>query len=373
MQVSIINNLKQFQQLKTNWDAVYSADPNAQIFVSWSWLRSWFEVTPYAWSILAIQLDRNSPYIAFFPIALRSVKKCKIHVFRELHMGGYYLADYTGFVCLPEYEEQAITTFAIYLQQHFKWDSFQLTDVSDPRLDIFLKCFSQKKFNFHQANATCCPYIPLPTTWEQYLQDFLGANTRQNLRKKLRQIESLKEFNFIPTQANNLEIQIEALLKLWQMRWGVRSESELNIYRNIFQRCFENDCLWLNVLWNETTPVAGIAIFMEQQKKVFYFYITGYDDNFSKLSPGRVMLAHSIKYAIENGFEVFDFLRGDEDYKFSFFGAKERYNKNVTIERRNLRITAINLIKQLRQFSKKTKTDVAEEKTPLPQQPELSS
>lgn len=356
MEITIIDELNQFEQLKTTWDAVYSADNHAQIFLSWAWLRGWFEATPNPWFVLAVRLDNTSPYVGFFPLSIRLTKKYGLNLFRELRMGGDSSADYTGFICLPEYEEKAILAFAVYVQQQLEWDIFLMKNVLDPRLDIFLNCFSQKNFKVQEVNSSCCPYIPLPNTWEQYLGDFLSSKERINLRRRLKKVESCNEFHFIPTAVDNLERQIEALLTLWQLRWGQKTERILNIYRSIFRRCFENNCLWLNVLWKETTPIAGIAIFVEQQKKILYFYTTGYDAEFSNLAPGRVIIAHSIRYAIENGFQIYDFLRGDEDYKFSRFGAKKRFNTSVMIARTSLRGTLINLIKRTRKSLKEFRT-----------------
>lgn len=348
MEITIINELKQFEELKTAWDAVYSSDDRAQIFLSWAWLRGWFEVTPNPWFVLGVRLDNSSPYVGFFPLSIGRVQKYGLNLLRELRMGGDSSADYTGFICLPEYEKKVISAFAGYVQQQLEWDVFLMKNVLDPRLDVFLKCFSQEKFKVQEVNNTCCPYIPLPNTWEQYLRDFLDSKERINLRRRLKKIESSNEFRFIQAQEDNLESQIEALLTLWQLRWGTKSERDLNIKRSIFRRCFENNCLWLNVLWKETTPIAGIAIFIEQQNKTFYFYITGYDAKFSNLAPGRVTIAYSIRDAIENGFQIYDFLRGDEDYKFSRFGAKKRFNTSVTIARTSLRGTLINLIRRSR-------------------------
>jgi CelD/BcsL family acetyltransferase involved in cellulose biosynthesis len=356
MEITIIDDLDQFEELKTAWDAVYSSDDRAQIFLSWAWLRGWFEVTPNPWFVLAVRLDNRSPYVGFFPLSIRFVQKYKLNLFRELRMGGDSSADYTGFICLPEYEEKAISAFAIYVQQQLEWDVFLMKNVLDPRLDIFLKYFSQNNFKVQEVNRTCCPYIPLPKTWDQYLQDFLGSNTRQNLRRRLRKIETSTDFRFIQAQEDNIENQIEALLTLWQQRWGLKPEQLLNVKRSIFRRCFENNCLWLNVLWKGKTPIAAIGIFVEQQKKIFYFYTTGYDAKFSNLAPGRMMMAYSIRYAIENGFQVYDLLRGDEDYKFSFFGAKKRFNTSVTISRTSLRGTLINLIRRSRKSLKEFKS-----------------
>ena len=183
MIISLIEDINQFDRLKDVWENVYSKDPCSQIFLSWSWLRGWFDATSNNWSILAYQADSNSPYVAFFPLAINSVKKYAVPLYSLLQMAGCPAADYTGFLCLPEYEEEAIHNFAIYVQQNLKWDIFQMKEVFDPRLDVFLNSFPRKQFSIQKYYNKSCTGINLPNTWEQYLQDFMGSKTRKNLRK----------------------------------------------------------------------------------------------------------------------------------------------------------------------------------------------
>jgi CelD/BcsL family acetyltransferase involved in cellulose biosynthesis len=49
-----------------------------------------------------------------------------------------------------------------------------------------------------------------------------------------------------------------------------------------------------------------------------------------ELSPGWVLLAHVIQWCCENGRDEFDFMRGDEDYKYRF-GGVNKYVMRVRI------------------------------------------
>jgi CelD/BcsL family acetyltransferase involved in cellulose biosynthesis len=54
-----------------------------------------------------------------------------------------------------------------------------------------------------------------------------------------------------------------------------------------------------------------------------WVYNSGLDFQFSELSLGWVLLGHLLEWAIENGRQCFDFMRGDEQYKYRF-GAIDR-------------------------------------------------
>jgi CelD/BcsL family acetyltransferase involved in cellulose biosynthesis len=71
------------------------------------------------------------------------------------------------------------------------------------------------------------------------------------------------------------------------------------------------------VLWREETPLGALASFVDPQKASLLFYIGGRDESVDNPPPGLVLHAHSIRHAIANGFRTYDFLRGNEGYKYS--------------------------------------------------------
>ena len=194
------------------WDTVYSADPYAMIFGG----RGCLEVTPDRWLVLTLQPDSASSEIAFLALA-------RDGSWGKLRMAGNPWADHTGFVCLPRYERKAFETFARFIQQDLEWDVFKMRDVFDPRLDLFLNCFPSNRFDVQRDDGISCPYIPLPDTWERYLQDFLGRGTRRNVRRSMREIEELSGFRMTKARADNIGQQIDTLLMLHQVRLGVTS------------------------------------------------------------------------------------------------------------------------------------------------------
>lgn len=334
MLVKIIDNIQQFDQVKSNWDEVYSADPDSTIFVSWGWLRGWIDTKSCDWSVLAFQPDSKTPYVAFMALGMQFKNE---GAFRRLFSGGagHPGADNTGFVCLPEYADKAIPAFAGFVQKHIKWDMFDLRSVSDSRLDLFLKCFSRKSFYVQEDKNNSCPYIMLPDNWDKYLKEFIGSETRRTLKRYTKKIESNRDFRVTHAQEDTLETHIDALLWVWQERFGQKSEVILNRYRAIYRRCFENDCLFLAIFWDTTIPVTGQAAFLDQKKKIITCVTTGFNDKYAGFRPGNVMMGYVIRYAIENGLRICDLGEGAEEYKF-LYGAIERFNRNVRISPKTL-------------------------------------
>ena len=72
-------------------------------------------------------------------------------------------------------------------------------------------------------------------------------------------------------------------------------------------------------LWFLDTSSGPIAAFVtiEWDERVG-LYNSGFDPASAALSPGVVLLAQLVRDAIERGRRTFDFLRGEERYKYEF-------------------------------------------------------
>ncbi|MFM6208643.1 GNAT family N-acetyltransferase, partial [Planktothrix sp.] len=112
-------------------------------------------------------------------------------------------------------------------------------------------------------------------------------------------------------------------------------------------------------------PLCAIANFIDVHQKTMLFVITGRDETFKNLPTGLILHANAIRYAIQNGFKVYDFLRGNEEYSYSF-GAKERRIQHIvakykTSQNRKLDIrilpSAIKLTIQYHQENKLTEAE----------------
>jgi CelD/BcsL family acetyltransferase involved in cellulose biosynthesis len=79
--------------------------------------------------------------------------------------------------------------------------------------------------------------------------------------------------------------------------------------------------LKLFVLRIEGEAVAALYGFLHRRR--FYYYLGGYDPRFSLLSPGTLLIGHALEQAIAEGAQEFDFLRGQEAYKY-LWGARNR-------------------------------------------------
>ena len=338
MRIDVIDSLEAFNRLQPEWDAVYHADPEAQFFLSWTWMSKWLPMLEGPWFILAVRPPAGaSDCVGFFPLRLRIRERKAGGFYNEINMAGNFSADYTGFICTPEFQDRVIAALAAHLKR-MNWTRINLENIlmSDARRRLFLSHFSKGKFNTKEhervnqrdnVNNRICPYAALPNNWDSYLEG-LSANTRQKIRRFLRQIEENDEFRITHADADSLDRDLSVLLKFWGVKWGPRKGSRLNTILTsnykMLKSCADSDALFLPVLWRGETPLCALASLIDPDKKSLLFYIGGRDETFNNPPPGLILHAHSIRYAIAGGFKIYDFLRGNEPYKYSLATVERR-------------------------------------------------
>lgn len=347
MEVHVIDRLEDFERLRPAWDQLHAIDPHASVFMSWSWLYGWLRGAPYEWLVLAARPSGASEWVAFWPISPRgSTKTYRLDQLREIHMAGDPMADYTGFVCAPQFEKAVFEAFSNFLTSRLQWDQLRLKEIDDPRIDQLLASLPARSIRVSHHAGTCCPYLELPQTWPEYLQECLSPATRKSLKKRMRTAEG--RFRITHSCDQTIDGQIDELVKLAGMRRPETIADELPRCSDILRSCARGGIASIIMLWDDDAPVAGQGYFIDRKFNSIAMFLTGFDKRFAKFAPGKVVEAICIREAIERKVRVVDFLRGEEAYKFEL-GAQPRRNRHITVVRRGLHTATRMTLSRMRQ------------------------
>ena len=204
------------------------------------------------------------------------------------------------------------------------FDWYNLTD-SSPTLAA-LKAESEKRgWTYHEEIYRPTPRIALSGDFETYLAG-IEKKQRHEIRRKLRRaVESEAPVHFyIVEDAATLESEIESFFQLMEqdsnkavfLKPAMR-EHMSEIMRNAFAQGY----LWLAFL--TVDGVKAAAAFNFDYKNKLWGYNSGVSHDFMELSPGWVLLSYQLQWACEHGRYEFDFMRGDEEYKYRFGGVNK--------------------------------------------------
>jgi len=347
MQVDLFTDRQARMALRDNWDRVYWADPEAHYFLSWDWIDRRLATGAGRTMLLAAKLrEQNADYVAFLPLKMRSRQLGDGRYWQEVVVAGSPMSDFTGLICRPEAEELAIPALAEAVLAR-RWGVLWLHHLraSDRRAKLFLDRFPQSEVRIDDhdrpaeagaPNDRICPYATLPNDWEAYLAS-ISANTRQKIRRFLRKVETSDEVRITHATNETFERDLDIIVELWARRWVEQERKASPVQRDGLRRVLEEvhqtGHLVLPILWRQDRPLAALALIVDDRTRALLFYAAGRDLDEADLPVGLILHGHSIRFAIEQGFQTYEFLRGDEAYKRSL-ATDERYIRNIVISSR---------------------------------------
>lgn len=242
-------------------------------------------------------------------------------------VGSIEISDYLDVIVRAEDHARFLSGLLDFLasasQKAGDWsalDWYNLPD-SSPTLAA-LKAESEKRgWTHHEEIYRPTPRIPLNGSFEEYLAR-IDKKQRHEIRRKMRRAaESGRvQFRLIDSSAN-IESEMNDFFSLMvqdpnkeQFLHPEMREQMIVTIRNAFERGY----LWLAFLEIDGAKAAASLNF--DYKNKLWGYNSGVGREHMELSPGWVLLGHVIQWSCENGRSEFDFMRGDEDYKYRFGG-----------------------------------------------------
>jgi CelD/BcsL family acetyltransferase involved in cellulose biosynthesis len=178
-----------------------------------------------------------------------------------------------------------------------------------------------------------CPVIALPPTWEEYLAGLSGKD-RHELRRKMRRAEAGQprvEVARTPAAMAALMDGFVALHRRSKVGKARFMDAAMEaFFREVARELAAAGLAALWMLWLEERPAA--ALLCLEHGGAVNLYNSGFDPEARAMSPGVVLIARTIEDAIARGFRRYDFLRGEEPYKYGF-GAVPTEVLRVTLER----------------------------------------
>jgi len=166
----------------------------------------------------------------------------------------------------------------------------------------------------------------------------LDKKQRHELRRKLRRAETEARIGWYMTSdpAQLLE-DLEAFFDLHRQSSPDKEDFMSEPARQGFFQETARFSLaqgWLELSFLLINGEKAASMFCFAYNNQTMVYNSGYDpQRFAFLSPGIVLLAYHIRDSIAKGRSAFDFLRGDEAYKYRF-GGQDSEVFQITIRRR---------------------------------------
>lgn len=192
--------------------------------------------------------------------------------------------------------------------------------------DVVAKGLESAGLQMSVGEHTVAAVLQLPDDFEEYLST-IGKKERHETRRKRRRYEAaLGEVRFVHAAAHGR--LFDEFVSLHRLSAGEKGSFMTESMEGYFRALLSLDGWGIDALVDENgRMVAGGFAF--QNAEGYFLYNSAFDPEHSEISPGVVLIAGLIELAIDRGARVFDFLKGDESYKFRM-GAEPRQLYVVT-------------------------------------------
>ena len=246
----------------------------------------------------------------------------------------YGHSDYTGII-LSDHKAECMQSFLTYLFDQKNWDIMYLNDI--PQSSSLINLLKNRDViqNFSVEKGVICPYLTLPGSTEELLKN-LSESFRINLQRYMRKLQRDRgKVNLIEYhETMTLDKAMQIFFRIHQLRWTAKGESGAfkdQAFRNLFmdsaKLLAEKDWLRLYFLTVDNKPAA--TMFALEYNKKMYYNISGFNPSYSAYGVGNLLILKILEECITKGIEEFDFMQGDEPYKFKWT-KKYRTNFNFT-------------------------------------------
>jgi len=322
-------DFSEFSLRADSWNALVEQSITDTPFSRYEYLSEWWKTLGGGeWKdaeLVLVSATENDQLIGIAPLFITHYDGQRALML----VGSIEISDYLDLIVreqdLPRFLSELLDFLASQTADTWSGlDWYNLPDASPT--PAALKAESETRgWNYHEEIYRPTPRISLNGSFDDYLSR-IDKKQRHEIRRKMRRAaESELNVRFtIVDKDSDIETEMNSFFDLMIQDPGkagfltplMREQMTFTI-----RSAFEHGYLWLAFLEIEGVKVAASLNF--DYKNKLWGYNSGVSREHMELSPGWVLLASTIQWCCENGRYEFDFMRGDEEYKYRFGGVNK--------------------------------------------------
>jgi len=313
-----------FNEFESAWKELWRLR-HQNIFTFPGALEVWWREFGGNYELNLLEVKENSALIGIAPLIRRDDK--------AYFMGSPNVFDYLDFIIAPGKENYFFNKLIDYFKStHIKCldlksvrhNSFVITNLIELARKQMLEVSCNEEDSLLEMNLT--------SNWDDYLNG-LPSRHRHELRRKLRRFEEAGNTDFkildnIEKISESMDLFFEQF-RVCRIDKATFMTSEMErFFRSFMKAMSEAQLLKLGILELNESNLAMIICLDDGE--TLYLYNNCFDPQYRKLNLGFVSKALAIKYSIEKGRKMFNFLKGTERYKYHLGGKESKlYNCQI--------------------------------------------
>ncbi len=318
-------------RLKNQWCALESLG-NASVFQSWAWISCWLSVLPEDIHPLLVRVSSGAQALGLGFVCKAKVKSKfgKANAFFLSETGKPNLdcvaVEHNGLLCDPAYESQVILQVGHALRERNDWDEWVLSGIDSTTVrDQYEELAMRMGWMVHEFGQKPWYSVDLAAVKPHCGRlEWLSANTRSQVRRALKEFGKRGEIRFeLAGSVDEAFAFFERLKYFHQRYWQARgkpgafgSEFFEIFHRRFIQQGWSGGAVQLARVSIDDYEIGYLYNLIHEQ--TVYSYQSGFNyENNAKIKPGLVSHVLAIERALADGFDYYDLLAGDGQYKRS--------------------------------------------------------
>ncbi len=335
------NNFEDFADHHDDWNSLLSKSASYNPFLTFEYQQTWWQTRgggewPQDSELVFIAGIEDGQLVGIAPLFKATNLEGKPAL---MFVGAIEVSDFLDFIVLPSNATGFIEGLLDHLssaQNIPDWEVLDLYNILEDSssLRILEEEAEKRGWRYQQTLIQPAPYIPLPGDYDSYLKK-IDKKQRHEIRRKLRNVDQsfLDSQLYITADPENLDSDINAFIAMMAQdpnKQAFLTEPMRQHIHSTARMAYEQGWLHLSFLVLDGKKAAANMSFNFNDR--LWLYNSGWEWDFRDYSPGWVLLAHLIRWSIENNQNEFDFMRGNEAYKYKF-GGIDRHIYRVVVTR----------------------------------------
>ncbi|PKO00168.1 MAG: hypothetical protein CVU42_05355 [Chloroflexi bacterium HGW-Chloroflexi-4] len=325
-------------ELKEEWNQLLSKSTNNVPFLRFEYLEDWWQTRgggewPQRAELAIFAAREGSELVGIAPFFITEHEGHK----KLMLLGCIEISDFLDLIVSVNHAQEFVSALLSFVSTQFLSQGIHSLDLynlleDSPTVQQLFEAGKSAGFEVTKSVLQQAPFITLPGDWELYLES-IDKKQRHEIRRKMRRAaESNAAIEvYFTAEQTKVEEDTQAFLGLMAQdpeKAAFLSPAMREQFKISIQRAYENGWLQLAFLQVDGEKAAAY-LNMDYQNRI-WVYNSGLDRRFMEYSPGWVLLGHLLMWANKNKRNAFDFMRGNEDYKYKF-GAVDRLVCRVTL------------------------------------------
>ncbi len=339
-----ISTEEQFLHSRELWNQLVRTMRYPSIFCTWEWISTWQSNFIKKQNLFIIFVHNKKKLIGILPLyyyqpVLIQTGFCG-KVLQYCGTDPLY-TDHLDIICAEENRNVCIEAIFKYLKKNrVLWDVIRIPFAADDSSIISYVNKKKPLLSCYCYVRSVAPYLAIEGTFEDYIKKF-KKKKRYNIRRERNKLYSELGVEYCSCDNEDVDKQLKTVFELHNKRFLHRNivstfnnENIEKFYLDFIENTKNSNYVWIRFIKNKERAVSAFFGFYFCDR--VFFYQMGHDPEFEKYSLGSTIIYESINEAFQKKCVEYNFLQGDERYKYSWSN-KERKLFDVIIFNRSIK------------------------------------